>query len=143
MFSVLGEVAYVGDVLWGPATYSPLVNRGCMWAEGALLLWWGQPLWAGWEGGLAFSLAGCHVLPYVGAASGWWVGLGPDTAGYMVWGILGLVPAHRWMGLGSGVPDCRCAGPKAGLVSVHGILQARILEWVAISFSTERSQYSK
>ena len=24
MFSVLGEVAYVGDVLWGPATYSPL-----------------------------------------------------------------------------------------------------------------------
>ena len=47
-----------------------LVNRGCMWAEGALLLWRGQLLWAGWEGGLALSLAGCHVLPYVGAASG-------------------------------------------------------------------------
>ena len=44
-----------------------------------------------------------------------------------------------WLCLTPSYPmDCSLPGS-----SVHGILQARILEWVAISFSTERSQYSK
>ena len=63
----------------GPTTVGRLVGRA-----GSQLSWLPLP-------------ASC------GAANDWWLGLGPDTPGYMVWGILRLVPAHWWIGLGSGL----------------------------------------
>lgn len=68
MFPDLGEVALVGDILWGQSAYSTLVTRAicprgapCVCCVGSSVVV-GPLLWVCWQTGLAPSLVGCQAL---------------------------------------------------------------------------------
>ena len=100
----------------------------------------------GWDGWMASLTRWTWVL--VNSGSWWWTGrpdvlqfmgsqrVGHDWATDLIWSDLMV-----WCGLVAQFPT-RCNPKDCSLPgsSVHGILQARIMQWVAISFSRGSSQ---
>ena len=82
----------------------------------------------GWDGGVASSTWWTWV--WASSRSWWWTGK-PGMLQFMRLQRFGLDWGPNWTELNW---DCSLPGS-----SVHGISQARMLEWVAISFSRGRS----